>query len=646
MTCEIQLPTFLTSPDPFIYEGGNYVVLDFETTVLDKGSALNPKNSIVLAVWKLGPNHPRRLDGGADGSYQIEWAGEYDLERLVEHCRDADFIVAHNAKFELQWLERCGLDLADTLVWCTMVGEYVIGGNRWIGHNLSLEACAQRRYGEGKMNVISKMYKNGLCSTEIPASWLQKYCVRDVELCERLFIDQLQSQIELELLPVMYTRSLVTPVLADLEKNGMQVDPDLVRTRLDEIEGDFVKAEQELNDFTGGINLNSPKQVGAYLYTDLGFAEIMHRRGGRWQPIRTEGGQPKADADTIQLLKCTTAKQREFKEKYAAYKELYNELTKYLRKFDACAKENAGLLHAAFNQCNTQTHRLSSTGTKYSCQFQNFPRAYKPIFKARNKGWLVGECDGAQLEFRVAAHMGQDEVAKYDIEHDVDIHTVTASVIWPDMELLPSGKHPMRQEAKPHTFKPTYGGQSGTEDEMRYYKFFREKYYDLTATQQRWIDEVLENKQLVTEWGMRYYWPHVKMDKSGYVKYSTNISNYPIQAFATAEIIPIALVYFWHKARRAGAQMFIVNTVHDSIIVELPPDEIELFHRLSKECLIDDVYTYLNDVYGVQLSVPLGAGVKAGSNWNGADCGSYVPEGLDHDKGEVIYTAEKSLYSL
>ena len=52
-----------------------------------------------------------------------------------------------------------------------------------------------------------------------------------------------------------------------------------------------------------------------------------------------------------------------------------------------------------------------------------------------------------------------------DIENGVDVHQYTADIIGVS-----------RQQAKGHTFKPLYGGMSGTEDEKRYYAAFKEKY--------------------------------------------------------------------------------------------------------------------------------------------------------------------------
>jgi DNA polymerase I-like protein with 3'-5' exonuclease and polymerase domains len=266
------------------------------------------------------------------------------------------------------------------------------------------------------------------------------------------------------------------------------------------------------------------------------------------------------------------------------------------------------------------------------------------MFRSRHDGWVVGEADGAQLEFRVAVHLGRDEVGQRDIINGTDVHSVTAGIIGCT-----------RQDAKAHTFKPLYGGRSGTPDQKRYYEHFRKTYQGVTATQQRWIDEVLDTKSLRTEWGMRFHWPDTKQDKSGYVTNTTSISNYPVQSFATAEIIPLALVCFWHRLRRSGLRLFIVNTVHDSIICEIPPDEIGAFHTLSRIALIDDVYDTLRSLYGIHFTAPLGAGVKCGTHWNGRDCAAHVPgdihetgvKDLDADgnpKGEVLYTATKEMY--
>jgi len=587
------LPKFLTEPDPEIYRSENYVVVDFETTNIEKGTPLNDDNKLVLAAWWT-----------PTGGMKYKWGGEFEQQELIAACEAADFIVAHNAGFELGWLRRCGLKLEETLVWCTQIADYVIGGNRWQLNKLSLSECASRHgISVEKDDFVSSLIRKAkICPSDIPRRLLLKYCMTDVEVTRWLFASQLDQT---DQLPIIYTRCLATPVLTDIEFNGMQLDVDAVQAMYDTKRREFAEAQETLGRMTGGINFRSPVQLAEFLYDELKFAELKDRRGS---PLRTAKGGRLTAQDVVLRLPCKNKRQTEFIAQYKLTKALSNEITKYLSKLNACCEEAEGFLQGKFNQTNTQTHRLSSSGLRYKCQFQNFPRAYKKIFKARHDGWFVGEADGAQLEFRAAAQLGRDRVAIDDIVEGTDIHSVTADIIGVT-----------RQDAKAHTFKPLYGGTSGTEAQQRYYKFFAEKYSGITETQKGWINTVLENKFLETEWGMRYYWPDCKMSRSGYVEYTTSICNYPVQAFATAEIIPMALTFFWHYLKRSDYKMLLVNTVHDSVIAEIPPDEVAAFKELSKLSFLDNVALYMKKCYNVDMIVPLATGIKIAERWGATD---------------------------
>ena len=168
--------------------------------------------------------------------------------------------------------------------------------------------------------------------------------------------------------------------------------------------------------------------------------------------------------------------------------------------------------------------------------------------------------------------------------------------------------------------------------QQRYYKAFAERYSKLDSTQRGWTHTVVNKKQLTTEYGLTYYWPYAKMTSSGWITHTTNIYNYPIQGFATAEIIPLAIVCAWHRMK--NMESFLVNTVHDSIIGEIHPDEKELWHEVAQQCLIKDCYYLLETLYDVRLTVPLGAGVMLGSHWSNEDAKA----------SETVYTADPMYY--
>lgn len=592
----VSLPWFLAKPDPSVYLGDEWLVLDFETTNLDKGSALNLDNRLILATWST-----------KDGSFHKK-GGEYEQNELLAGIKSAKFIVAHNAKFELQWLERMGVDISCILVYDTLLGEYVYAGNRsW---RLDLDSCAARYGLDTKNSLVKYMMSSGVSPEDMPSSILVKYGIQDTEVAKNLFLAQRKVLHDLNLLPVLYTRCLTTNVLASIEANGMQLDSERVTAEFNRVSEELAKYELALNNITGGINPNSPKQLAEFVYDRLGFEEIRDQRG---EPVRTSTGNRKCSEEILSILKARTEEQSEFLGVILKRQEANTKL-KSLKKMMACVEENNGILIGRFNQSVTGTHRLSSSGSRYKLQFQNFARAYKPLFRARKPGWRVGEADGAQLEFRVAAHLGRDRQAATDIRNKVDVHKNTAAALLS----IPIEKvtKALRQDAKPETFRPLYGSKGQTPAQKRYASFFQSRYKGIYDTQTGWTFDVLAAKELTTEWGLKFYWPDTQVGRSGYISNTTNIFNYPVQSFATAEIIPISLVYFWHRLVRLPCKTFLTNTIHDSIIGEVAPGEDSYWKALSYQAFTFDTYKYLKEVYNVEFTVPLGVEVKIGEYWS------------------------------
>lgn len=581
-----------------------YVCLDFETNANEKGTALNKDNHIVLACWEIVE---------ADGTIvrKHKFADEYGLQELEEDIRGADFVVAHNAKFELQWLKRCGLELRDILVFDTFLAEWVIAGNRkW---DLSLDGTA-KRYGLGaKSNLASTSIKIGIDPIDIPKDWLLPYCYRDVELARKIYQQQIEILRRDGLLHLVLTRNLTCAVLADIEFNGCELDKERVLAEFEKSIEEFAEVEAKLKELTGGINLSSPKQLAVYLFDGLKFPLPKDAKGNL---IKTGTGAPKTDVNTLALLKASTQEQRTFLELYKKRNKLDALISKNLDFFQRVVHEKDGVFYGVLNQGFTQTHRLSSSGRSVlfkalkkakGCQLQNLPRQYKGLFTAYDPDYLVGEADGAQLEFRVAADVGHDPVATQDIIDGTDIHSVTAET------LTKAGEPTTRQGAKSSTFAPLYGGGGKTKAQKAYAAFFKKKYHGIAETQHGWTMEVLERGYQINPYGMRFYWPGTKMGSTGYIDNTTSIYNYSVQGFATGEIIPIALVYFWHRTR--GLPITIWNTIHDSIASRVHKDVVEEYKRLSKQCLTTDVYHFLREVYKYEFEVPLGVGVKVAKNW-------------------------------
>lgn len=662
----MSLPRFLSDMDPGIYLGDNYVVLDFETDTSAGsetfGHAVYPENQLLVSAWRVGPAHPFY-----EGRTRSKWGGEFDQEELLADIHDADFIVAQASKYELGWLRRMGVDLRKVLPFDTMLAEVVLLGNLAAGDDktgivqraIDLDTMCRRRGLPVKDPVVDLMISRGINPVRIPRPWLQGRCQQDVETTEQVFLDQRQHLLRTNRLGVLYTRCLLTPVLAEMEFEGMALSEERVEKEHAEQYAKLVELQKRMDDMTGGINWKSRKQKAEFLYDVLKFEEL---QDGRGRVKKTAGGERATSNKILEKLQAKTPEQKEFIKLLRTIGKVNARLSKNLDFFLGVVREHGGTFKWLIHQHKTATHRTSSTGmpllftmfpdkkgkpTQKSVQGQNMPREYKKLLKAKRKtedgrAYLVFEPDGSMLEFRVAAFLGQDAQAMADIADITwDAHVTSGS----EMAQLPydcvyegwkagvKKYDDIRQKAKPHTFKPLYGGSKGTPAEERWFEAFKLRYHQLTKVQEGWLAEVVDTKRLQLPWGMTFYWPNASVNRFGYANVKHSVFNYPVQSLATAEIIPIAIVFFWHRMPEAGLVDYVhlVNTIHDSVPMEVHPDYLEPTKLLSKRAFTADVYEYLRRVYKIEFNVPLGVGMKAGEHWGEGKEESYdiYPDGRE-----------------
>jgi len=267
-----------------------------------------------------------------------------------------------------------------------------------------------------------------------------------------------------------------------------------------------------------------------------------------------------------------------------------------------------GKLHVSLLQHRTATGRLSGSNPN----MQNMPRGgtfpVKKVFVSRWDNGKIMEADFAQLEFRVAAFLSQDGVAIEEVKTGFDVHSYTAQVI------SDAGQKTSRQEAKAHTFAPLYGatGYGRTSAEAAYYEHFTDKYEEIGVWHSRLAEEALTNRCITIPSGRQYAFPDVQRRTNGGVTYFTNIKNYPVQGFATADIVPVAMIHI-HKLL-SNFKSCIVNTVHDSIVIDIHPDEekgvIEVINQTNR-----DLTDLINTKWSLDFNVPLLLEAKIGPNW-------------------------------
>ena len=316
----------------------------------------------------------------------------------------------------------------------------------------------------------------------------------------------------------------------------------------------------------------------------------------------SEGG---FKTDRVTLGKLTNTDDAELNE-FIECITRYNALETYLNTFVEGIKSHCnkdGSLHPKFMQCVTATGRLSSRDPN----FQNQPRGktfpIRRVVTSRWEGGKILEMDFAQLEFRTAVFLSQDKQGMADIQNKVDIHQFTADVIGVS-----------RQEAKGHTFKPLYGGMSGTESEKKYYKEFLVKYKDIAKWHDQLESDAINYKVVSLPSGREYAFPFARRMPWGSSSNSTQVKNYPVQGFATADIVPLTCIAVDNLMVQNKVKSLLINTIHDSVLIDVHPDEEDMIIDIVKKGA-RNVVPMMKEHYDIDFNVPLDTDVKVGYNW-------------------------------
>lgn len=276
------------------------------------------------------------------------------------------------------------------------------------------------------------------------------------------------------------------------------------------------------------------------------------------------------------------------------------------------------IVHAKFNQCIAKTGRLSSSDPN----LQNQPKDKKfPIRKtviSRFDGGSIMEVDFSGLEFVVAGELSQDPQIISDILDGKDIHRQTGSIVLQKDIASVTGDE--RGSVKPHTFAPLYGATGNNQPShiKRYYKEFFNIYKRHGEWQVEQMDSVLTNGFIRTPSGREYMFPGTERLSSRRTTNATSIVNYPVQGFATGDIVPLACIRAFRKFKELGLKSLLILTVHDSIVVDCHPDEVKICYKVLKwateECVEE-----IKEKWGYEFVLPLKSEVSIGVNWGSVE---------------------------
>jgi len=273
-----------------------------------------------------------------------------------------------------------------------------------------------------------------------------------------------------------------------------------------------------------------------------------------------------------------------------------------------------GRVRASFNLHGTETGRLSSSGPN----MQNIPRdkTIKNIFVAE-KGWKLVQFDYSQAELRTLAWFSQDPWLKQVYLDGRDLHGEVA------LELFGEGyTKEQRNQVKSVNFGVPYGigpsklakdhGLSMAEAIQMINDWFARM-----PLVKKWLDE----HRVMPQKGIEYTTPfgrqrhYIITDKNQY-GIGNESMNFPISSVASdLTMLSVCDIDDWIDGKSLRDKVRLVNTVHDSIILEVKdePTLIDMVIRTGKEIMEQQPMKHLDQI--MKMDFPFVADAEQGYKW-------------------------------
>jgi len=521
--------------------------------------------------------------------------------------------LGQNIKYDWIVLRNVGIDLGG-VAFDTMVASYLLdAGER--NHNLDELAA---RYLNHKTTTISELIGKGKSQKrmdEVPVELITHYAAEDADIPLRLQpllqdrlvnagLDKLNSTLEVPLIEV----------LVELEFNGIRVDP----AQLRQLSGKFTDLlailEQEIYAMAGHpFNIGSPKQLQEILFNEQKLPILKRNKTG-----------PSTDVEVLEEL----ALEHPLPAKIIEYRQFSKLKNTYVDALPELIHPVTQRVHSSFNQVVAATGRLSSNDPN----LQNIPirtksgREIRAAFLPDPADWLLIAADYSQIELRVLAHYSNDATMCASFANDEDIHARVASQVF--NVPLDGVTSAQRRAAKAVNFgiiygQSPYGLARALDIDQKEAARFIDAYFagypgveafmlqvQAECAQQGYVSTILGRRRAIT--GVKP--PNPKLltlppsspQRQKSLPDRTAI-NTVIQGSA-ADLIKLAMLAIFRRLRAEGLRTRMLLQIHDELVFESPPEEVEPVSRLI-----------LDEMSGVMaMKVPLKVDLKTGKSW--AEC--------------------------
>ncbi|HEV3311094.1 MAG TPA: DNA polymerase I [Chloroflexota bacterium] len=507
--------------------------------------------------------------------------------------------VGHDLKQTVLVLGSHGVTLRGLSV-DTMLASYLENAS---GRLLAVDALSAQHLGVeiGTHDLLTGTGRKRVPLRDIPVAAMASYLgtLADVILRlaepmrERLFHRKLIDLLDKVEMPLI-------EVLAQMERNGVSLDCDLLMSMSMDLSATLAGIEQRIYERVGhSFNINSPPQLGEVLFNEMNLKKSR----------RTKTGYS-TDNEVLERLRDENPVVDDILE----FRQLIKLKSTYIDALPALLSRRDGKLHTEFNQAVAATGRLSSSNPN----LQNIPIRTELGHRIR-RAFIPSEADSvllaadySQIELRVLAHLSGDPRLTEAFLNDQDIHVVTAAAVWGIDQAEVSSDQ--RRIAKVVNFGIAYGiGEQrlayetglSREEAAAFIASYRATYQGVTD----FMDKVREHAQLYgqvsTLLGRVRGLPEIHSSHPGLRQGAERAAiNMPVQGTA-ADIIKMAMIDIARAMTDQSLRSTMILQVHDELVFEVPRGELDAMAQLVHDGMAQ----------AIKLDVPLAVDVNVGENW-------------------------------